>query len=182
MKEQWKAIKDFEMYYLISNTGRVISLEREITTSTGWTKTKKMAEMKAIAGKDGYMRINLSVEGNKKSYTIHRLVANAFIENPDGLPQVNHIDCDKSNNNEENLEWTDASGNQKHAFENGLNTQVGDKNSRAKVSNEFVLNIKMLHKNGTKRKKLMEDYSIPQKSLDRYLYGWKHLNEAVISE
>lgn len=93
MKEVWKPIKNFENLYKISNLGNVKSLFRY----------KKI--LKGEKDKDGYGYVKLYK--NKKAYNklIHRLVAEAFIPNPDNLPQVNHIDECKANNVWTNLEW-----------------------------------------------------------------------------
>jgi hypothetical protein len=70
--------------------------------------------------KEGYFRVQLWSGGFVKHHLVHRLVANAFITNPDGKPQVNHIDGNKKNNNVENLEWVTQSENQIHAYKLGL--------------------------------------------------------------
>lgn len=87
--EQWKVIPGFESYE-VSNTGKVRSKGRE---------------MKPIDNGKGYMKIILHNNEKKKRFYIHRLVANAFIPNPDNKPFVNHIDCNPMKNNIENLEW-----------------------------------------------------------------------------
>ena len=94
--EEWKDIKGYEGIYQISNKGRVKTL--------GNNKTKKE---KIRDGKidRGYKRISLCKNGKEKKYSIHRLVAEAFLPNPDNLPVVNHKDENKLNNNVENLEW-----------------------------------------------------------------------------
>lgn len=73
---------------------------------------KKLTQFKNWAG---YMRVGLFVNNKRITYSVHRLVALAFIKNPDNLPQVNHIDGNKSNNNISNLAWCSASENQKHS-------------------------------------------------------------------
>lgn len=93
--------------YEISSNGKVRNL-----------KTRRMLR----PGKDkcGYLHVSLSKNGKTKTLKIHRLVANAFIENFENLPQVNHKDGNKENNNVNNLEWVTCSGNLKHAYKNGL--------------------------------------------------------------
>ena len=90
MKEIWKPIKNYEQLYEISNYGSVRSLY-----------TGKI--MKSRIGRDGYIRIPLSKNG--KHEFLHRLLAVAFIPNPDHLPEVNHINENKMDNNLSNLEW-----------------------------------------------------------------------------
>ena len=83
-------------------------------------------------GFSGYFLVNLSINGKCKTFSLHRLIANAFIENRQNLPVVNHLDGNKLNNNVDNLEWTTYKGNIEHAKENcllnparGLNTKFG---------------------------------------------------------
>ena len=94
--EYWKDISGYEGRYQVSNKGRVRSLQAK-------TKTKpyKGGVLTLMTDSMGYKLVNLS----RKSYKVHRLVAAAFIENPNGLPCINHKDEDKTNNNAENLEW-----------------------------------------------------------------------------
>ena len=99
--EKWKDIKGYEGYYQISNLGRVKSLSRDV----GSNRCKKETIMKTSIDKDGYECMVLSKDGKQKYVRIHRLVAQAFIPNPNNLPQVNHKDENKGNNNVENLEW-----------------------------------------------------------------------------
>ena len=96
MKEIWRDIKDYEGHYQVSNWGRVKSI-----------KFGKEKILKLIKDKDGYLQVTLCKNNIKKVYKVHRLVAEAFIDNTDKLPQVNHKDENKLNNNVENLEWCD---------------------------------------------------------------------------
>lgn len=71
-------------------------------------------------GRNGYVRVELNIRGVGKKYLLHRLLATAFIPNPEGKPQVNHIDGKPANNSLENLEWVTQSENQLHAYRIGL--------------------------------------------------------------
>ena len=97
MKEIWKDIQDYEGLYQISNKGRIKSLKRKNVTADKILTPR--------LDKDGYMLINLYKSNHKTTFKIHRLVAQHFIPNPDNLPQINHKDENKVNNNVTNLEW-----------------------------------------------------------------------------
>jgi hypothetical protein len=103
---------------------------RVLDLFSGYT-IREDGEVKSRSGKvirhqfdgPGYARVELWQNGSGKKYLVHRLLAQAFIPNPDGKPQVNHIDGDKKNNDLSNLEWVTQSENQLHAYRIGL--QVG---------------------------------------------------------
>ena len=97
MKEIWRDIKGYEGKYMVSNTGKVKSLN--------YNRTGKEGIMESHVNVYGYLRVKLCKDGRKKWYMINRLVAQAFLPNPDNLPEVNHKDEDKTNNCVENLEW-----------------------------------------------------------------------------
>ena len=96
-KEIWKDILGYEGKYMVSNWGRVKSLN--------YHRTGKEKILKGCDNGDSYLRVMLSKEGKNKQYRINRLVAQAFIENPDNLPEVNHKDKVRTNNCVDNLEW-----------------------------------------------------------------------------
>lgn len=104
--EQWKVFKENPRYE-ISKSGKV-----------RLTKTKKILSQRK--NNRGYHMVTLSLNGEKRTYLVHRLVAMVFIPNPLNKEQVNHIDCNKSNNDISNLEWVTQSENMLHAYENDL--------------------------------------------------------------
>lgn len=107
--ELWKDIKGFEGLYQVSNTGKVFSIRRNIM-------------LKGKIDRYGYRTVVLWNEKNNYR-TVHRLVAEAFVPQADGCNVVNHLDCDKLNNNADNLEWTTVQGNTKHAYDNSKKYQ-----------------------------------------------------------
>ena len=94
-KEYWKPVVGYEGHYQVSNFGRVKSIKFG----------KEIMLKQHINIKGGYYYVCLLKNGKHKNYYVHRLVAQAFIPNPNNLPQVNHKDENKTNNNVDNLEW-----------------------------------------------------------------------------
>ena len=97
--EIWKDIAGYEGLYQVSNLGRVKSLKK------GRWGTGKERILKPAKDGNGYLFVKLCKDGNSKMYHIHRLVADAFIPNPDNLPTVDHINRDRTDNRVENLRW-----------------------------------------------------------------------------
>lgn len=110
MTEIWKSVEGYEGLYEVSNFGRVKSLGNE--------KTRKEKILKVGENGCGYMFVTLSKEGKIKPFLIHRLVAAAFLPNPEKLPQINHRDEDKTNNCVENLEWCTRDYNNNYGTRN----------------------------------------------------------------
>ena len=95
--EQWLPIEGYEDLYQVSNLGRVKSLN--------YRKSNQEQILKQDTNKKGYQQVQLYKDRKPKTFRVHRLVANAFIPNPNNLPQVNHKDEVKANNHVSNLEW-----------------------------------------------------------------------------
>lgn len=131
MSEIWKDIPGFEGFYMVSNLGRVKSLPRVVMRSNGKSYTHKEVIIKERKNAWGYSTLPLTVSpgaNKQRNWMVHRLVALAFLDNPNNYPQINHKDGDKSNNTPGNLEWCTNSMNQLHAWENGLNKYTGKNN------------------------------------------------------
>lgn len=104
MEEIWRDIEGYYGYYQVSNFGNVRSLDRYLVFN-GTISLRKGKVLTQHTEKKGYKVVTLSKDNKQKVYKVHRLVAEAFIQNPDNLPQVNHKDEDKTNNCVYNLEF-----------------------------------------------------------------------------
>ena|SRR5699024_1779494 len=113
-KEVWKDVVGYEGYYQVSNFGRVKRVGRSITGKNGVTRYWKGRILTQTTNPDGYPMCILSKNGKTNLFGVHRLVAIAFIANPDELPVTNHIDEDKKNNHIDNLEWCTVAYNNTH--------------------------------------------------------------------
>lgn len=105
---EWKEVAGYEGLYLVSNLGDVVALPKTVAARDGKIYHHKARPMKKHPrGKDGLMYhfVALTKDGVQKRYSVHRLVAEAFIPNPDNLPEVNHKDRNPFNNCADNLEW-----------------------------------------------------------------------------
>lgn len=135
MEEKWKDVEGFLGYYQISNLGQIKSVDR-ITKKNALCKGRIL---KQHVNPNGYKIIRTSIDGIKNSLTISRLVAKAFVDNPNNFPEVNHLDGDKLNNKCSNLEWTNRAGNMRHAHFSGLKTnKFGKEASAIKYGVEVV--------------------------------------------
>lgn len=126
MIEIWKDIKGYEGLYQVSNLGRVKSLSKTVRSAIQKCGTRTTVDKIVRQAKisSGYYRVGLSNNKVHKGYLVHRLMAIAFIPNPDNLEQVNHKDGNKLNNSLDNLEWVTRSENAIHSFKLGLSYQA----------------------------------------------------------
>lgn len=126
LTEEWKAVKGYEGLYEVSNAGKVRSIDRVVVGKDGKAKRLKGKELfftiskPSAKGHQPRASVQLWKENKAKLIYVHRVVATAFIPNPDNKPTVNHIDGNPLNNNVWNLEWATYSENEKHAYRTGL--------------------------------------------------------------
>ena len=125
----------------------------------------------------GYCRVHISHKGVQYKFLVHRLVAEAFILNPNRLPEVNHIDGNKQNNSVDNLEWCTRSQNTSHAFKTGLRNYNGCKNPHSKLTQSDVETIRRIYVRGKHCENnsygLAKRYNVSPKTIQNVVNG-KH--------
>ena len=119
MEEIWRDIEGYEGLYQVSNLGRVKALKKTIIKRIYKYNLKERIK-KHMPSPVGYCMVSLTKNSEERKQTVHRLVACAFIPNPENKPQVNHINGTKSDNRVENLEWCTSQENNIHAVKTGL--------------------------------------------------------------
>jgi len=148
-----KQIKNYEGLYEIDNLGNIFSTPRKGTKGGLISKIT-----------DQYFEVVLCKDSKNARFNLHRLLAEHFIDNPLNLPQVNHIDGNKFNNDLSNLEWCTASQNQLHAIRLGLKLPAkGSKNGNSKLKEQDVFEIRNIAKQRGRhynRKELAEKYNV----------------------
>ena len=121
--EIWRDIEGYEGLYQVSNEGRVKSLERDFVTGNPSVVKHLEETIKKCIDIKGYYQTNLSKNGKIKHYLVHRLVAKAFIPNPNNYPCINHKDENTRNNKVENLEWCSYEYNVNYGTRNERDSQ-----------------------------------------------------------
>lgn len=164
MGEEWRSVNEM---YEVSNKGRVRSLD-------GVDKAGRVHKGRILRQRTtprGYAALQM----HGKDFLVHRLVAQAFIPNPENKPQVNHIDGNKLNNNVENLEWATSSENNKHRYALNLHNQDGPKNPSAKLTAVEVRKIRELLIN-TPIKDISEMFGVCDATIYNIRRGASHKN------
>ena len=174
--EQWKPVPGYEDYYEISNLGRVRRVSPERGTWFGRIITPN-------PGSDGYPCIRFAVNGVKKTYSLHRIVALTWVPGYEHGLQVNHKDCDKTNNAADNLEWVTPGENVRHAranLDSGWSPETharGEQVHTAKLTEDQVLEIRQLAASGMSNRKLAEQFGINHSQINRIINRkfWTHV-------
>ena len=178
MEEIWAPICGWEGLYEVSTLGRVRSLDRLVIEKTGKTRRRKGWVMAAVkSGK--YFGVTLSKGGCEVRLYLHRLVAEAFIPNPESKACVNHIDFNRSNNAVANLEWVTYAENSAHAFANKNWESAAPKGSNcssAKLTEALVYEIRSNYA-PNKALELAEKYGLTRGAIYHIISGrtWTHV-------
>lgn len=161
--EEWRDVIGYEEYFRISSYGQLFSKRSGKILKQNTTKTGRKTVATRIGGRTG----------KAICFKIHRLVAEAFIPNPDNKPQVNHKDGNPANNHKDNLEWTTAQENVQHAYSTGLNEGLrADLSPIAKLTQELADEIrKEYYTSKISQRKLAEKYGVSKTTIQNILAG-----------
>lgn len=174
----WKDVVGYEGLYQVNEFGEVKSVRRTKSNNRGFQDVNERL-LAQVPDRDGYLRVCLSKDGEHTPKLVSRLVAQAFISNPDGLPVVNHKDENKQNNHVENLEWCTVRYNT--CYGNGL-LKTAIKQGRAVLQIEDDQVIHEYYSTGRASK----DTGIPQSNIYKTCtgerksaggYGWRFKND-----
>lgn len=192
MQEIWKDVKGYEGFYQVSNLGNVKSLTRENVYYNPYAgrdcvRTFRERILKQKKNRGGYIVVHLrDASSDLESWpTVHRLVSEAFIPNPENKPTINHKDGVKTNNLLDNLEWNTWSENTKHAYDNGLAKPPdaikyalkGEDSPHSKLTVAQVLEIRRLRQDGLTLVKIASMFGIYFSTVDKICKreAWKHV-------
>ena len=179
--EVWVPIIGYEDAYMVSSCGQVKSLDRMVPhvnkDGSVVLHRKKGKLLTPIKSGQGYLVVG--IEG--RHHRIHRLVATAFIENPNELPLVNHMDGVKGNNHVSNLQWATYTDNIVHAYENKLRVQSsGIDHFRAKLSWDDVRYLRM--SKGLTRRQLADIFGVEHSTINSVINYKSYKNEPKTEE
>ena len=189
MTEEWKDVEGFPNY-LVSSEGRIWSKTRIIKRPSG----NYLRHGHFMEGRDdthGYLTVGIKNKKQRKNVKIHRLVAIAFLENPENKREVNHINGIKTDNRKLNLEWMTSKENKSHAWNMGLYTKQdrsklsGENNPTSKFTEDQVREIRRIYRQGgITQKALGKLYNTSQAQI-YYIVNritWKNIEEAQDDE
>ncbi len=182
--EEWKDVVGFEGKYRVSNLGNIFSIPKEIVIGKNGGRVLRggfnLKQYQLPNG--GHLRVYLADgSGKKKPLLVHRLVAIAFIENPDNQPVINHIDNNPSNNCVSNLEWCSIAHNNACSLATGTRrqgNQKGTANSNAKLNDTIVRAIRERFKNIGNASAVAKEFGINPRHALHIINGtmWSHIN------
>lgn len=160
----WKDVISYEGLYKITNRGKVYSV-------------KSMKFLKGDVDRYGYLHYVLYNSTGRKHHTAHRLVAIHFIDNPNGLPEVNHKDGNKLNNKVKNLEWVTSQENNDHRFISLGHTYKGENNPSVKLTTIAVIDIKEAISKGEPQHSIAKRFSISRSTISMIAIGriWSNI-------
>lgn len=166
--EIWKTIPNCKGYYQVSDLGVIKSFHNG----------ERVLKQNGIGRNRKYKSVSLKTNNGWKCRQVHRLVAMAFIPNPENKEQINHKDGDPSNNHIDNLEWCDAFENMQHAVKMGLmNNHFGETHANSKFTDVIVKDILKRLGHGEKQHEIAKEYNVNQSIVSDINTGksWRHI-------
>ena len=165
--EVWLPVPCFEHGYMVSDLGRFMSIERIANEPIrNLVRVISQREIKPTLNRGRYLYVTFFKDQKGHSKSAHRIVAAAFVPNPENKKEVNHINGIKTDNRAVNLEWVTASENAQHAIRTGLKTKIAEANPSAKLTNAKVKEIRALYEaGGTSYAKLAKIYGVGDRAI-----------------
>lgn len=179
-EEQWKDVVGWEDRYEVSNFGNVKSksyLKHTANMHGPMSFMTRPKVMSQVVNPGGYLAIDLRKNKTRATGLIHRLVATAFLENPDNLPIVNPKDSDRTNNRYSNLEWCTQQHNVQHSYDSGSNSNKGDDHPCHIFTEAIARKIRVMHAEGWGVQALADLYGMRYDTTKAALTGknWGHV-------
>ena len=179
----YRDIKNYENLYAVDENGNVWSYEKTIPVGKNGGVVKRGGHLlKPMPNnkRTKHLRVFLVKDGKRKQHQVHRLVALAFLPNPDNLPFINHKDCDPTNNHVSNLEWCTAKENSIHAYKKGRwapPNQLGSANSNCKFIDSDIKKIREMYKIVGNCSAIARQYNVNPKTINQIINGkrWSHI-------
>jgi len=168
----------YESLYEVSDLGSIRSIDRAVKDRNGVSHNLKGRTLAQHETRWGYMTVWVSKSHVGKLVRVHRIVAMAFLQNPHGLPQVNHIDGNKKNNSSDNLEWMTAGQNISHARKTGLMSIARGERARAAILTESqVVRMRELRTSGARVVDLAAQFGVTKGAVSAIALrrNWKHV-------
>lgn len=177
VNEIWKKVEGYENIYEVSNHGNIQSIDHFVVGKK--SRTQKGRVLSVSISTKGYHQVSLSLLGRRFHTGVHRLVAKAFLANPDNKEQVNHKDGNKSNNHVSNLEWATNQENIIHAYKNNLvKLNYGEKHHQCRFTNNQIKELKRKLANGVSGSSISKEYKISQAAVSQIKKGKTYKNIA----
>jgi hypothetical protein len=162
MQSDWLSVGGYEGMYEVCVDGRVRSVDRVVKGPRGFPKRLKGKAISYGKTISGYPFVILYTDGIGKNHLVHRVVAETFLPKPEGRKEVNHKDCNKTNNHKNNLEWVSRSENSIHATVNGLLPKL--------LTKEAVVKIRQRRAEGAKYDDLVQEFGATRTTIHKAVY------------
>lgn len=167
---EWKPVIGYEEKYEVSSHGSVRSIDRTMTNALGQSRYYKGKTLKQRI-RNGYPVVDLW-NINPKTVSVHRIVAEAFVPNPDNKPEVNHVNGTKTDNIATNLEWVSRSENAAHAYQSGLthaSPVYGSDNGNSRLNHKSAESIRKMSAEGKSSYEIAKRFGVNPSTIQRVL-------------
>lgn len=173
---KWIPVPGYVGIYEISEQGNLRSVDRSVHCSSGEIRKYRGKTLTITMDKKGYATVSLNYMNERKLFFVHRLLAMAFIPNPNGKPHINHKDGNCRNNSLDNLEWCTHRENMEHAAANLL-TSVGSKHGMSILDESDIPEIRSRYEKGEKPSSIASSFGVSKGAIGHIVKrtSWRHV-------